>query len=272
MGRYNECSPTSPMRPVMPIPSSPQTRQRKCWPARIAVCAALLLSPLPLLAQDTGPGITFSTLEPGGPLPAGWKNLPVVHGKPMTQYTLVKDGDTIVLQADANRSASALMHEGNIDLAQTPVVSWRWKAQAPIEGADNRVGAKEDSPTRLVFTFDGDTSKLSLFDRASMQVAKRLGGQDLPYATLMYIWSPNAVPGTVIPNPHTGRVQMIVVSGQPGDAGQWQTLRRNIVKDYEKVFHEPPGKITGYGLLTDTDNTGTITRAWYGDMHFLPGP
>jgi hypothetical protein len=241
-------------------------------PFRIAVWTALFLSPLALLAQDEKPGIAFSVIAPGASLPPGWKNLPVVHGKPMTQYTLVRDGQTTVLQADANRSASAMMHEGNIDLAQTPVVAWRWKAEKPIEGADNRVGSKEDAPARLVFTFDGDKNKLSLFDRASMEVAKRLGGQDLPYATLMYIWSTTAAPGSVIANPHTGRVQMIVVSGQPGDAGQWQSLRRNIVQDYEKVFHEPPGRITGYGLLTDTDNTGTTTRAWYGDMQFVPGP
>jgi hypothetical protein len=253
----------------MQRPSTQRTRQRQ---AAIAACLALLLSPLSSFAQDAKPGVTFSTAEPGAALPAGWKNLPVVKGKPLTQYTLVRDGNTTVLQADANRSASALMHEGDIDLAQTPVVTWRWKAEGPIEGADNRVGSKEDAPARLVFIFDGDKSKLSFFDRTSMEVAKRIGGQDLPYATLMYVWSTSAAPGGVIPNPHTGRVQMIVVSGQPGDAGQWQSLRRNIAQDYEKVFHEPPGRITGYGLLTDTDNTGTTTRAWYGDVKFVPGP
>jgi hypothetical protein len=164
------------------------------------------------------------------------------------------------------------MHDGNIDLVRTPVVAWRWKAERPIEGADNRVGSKEDAPARLVFLFDGDKSKLSFFDRAKMDLAKNLGGKDLPYATLMYIWSTAAAPDTVIANPHTDRVQMIVVSGLPGDAGQWQSLRRNIVRDYERVFHEPPGRITGYGLLTDTDNTGTTTRAWYGDVEFLTGP
>ncbi|MFP3556936.1 DUF3047 domain-containing protein [Paraburkholderia sp. SIMBA_049] len=246
--------------------------KRTAQPIRIVVYSALLLSPLALLAQDEKPGIAFSMIATGAPLPAGWKNLPVVHGKPMTQYAVVQNGQTTVLQADASGSASALMHEGNIDRTQTPVVEWRWKAEKPIEGADNRVGSKEDAPARLVFTFDGDKTKLSLFDRASMQVAKRLGGQDLPYATLMYIWSTTAAPGSVIANPHTGRVQMIVVSGKPGDAGQWQSLRRNIVQDYEKVFHEPPGRITGYGLLTDTDNTGASTRAWYGDIQFLSGP
>jgi len=211
-------------------------------------------------------------MEPGAPLPAAWKNLPVLPGKAMTQYTPVRDDSTTVLQAEADHSASALMHEGNIDLARTPVVAWRWKAEGPIAGADNSVGSKEDAPARLVFLFDGDKTKLSLLDRTSMNLAKHVGGQEMPYATLMYIWSTSAAPGGVIANPHTGRVQMIVISGQPGDAGKWQSLRRNIVEDYQKVFHEPPGRMTAYGLLTDTDNTGSSTRAWYGDIQFLTGP
>ncbi|WP_374730526.1 DUF3047 domain-containing protein [Caballeronia arationis] len=105
----------------------------------------LLVLPAALLAQDEKAGIAFSTIEPSAQLPAGWKNLPVVRGKPMTQYTLVHDGHTTVLQADANRSASALMHEGNIDLVRSPVVTWRWKVERPIEGADNRVGSNSKS-------------------------------------------------------------------------------------------------------------------------------
>lgn len=239
---------------------------------RIAACVALLVLAPALPAQDDRPGIAFSAAEPGAPLPAGWKNLPVVKGKAMTRYTLVRDGQATVLQADAEHSASALMHEGNIDLARTPVVAWRWKAAAPIKGADNSVAAKEDAPARLVFLFDGDKSKLSLFDRAGMALAQIAGGDDIPYATLMYVWSTTAAPGSVIPNPRTGRVQMIVVSGQPGQAAEWQSMRRNIAHDYETVFHEKPGRITAWGLLSDTDNTGSVARAWYGDIQFLNGP
>jgi hypothetical protein len=249
-----------------------QARKGTPRPIRIAACVALLVLPPALAAQDEKPGIAFSAAEPGAPLPAAWKNLPVVKGKAITRYTLVRDGETTVLQADAEHSASALMHEGNIDLARTPVVAWRWKAAAPIAGADNSVAAKEDAPARLVFLFDGDKGKLSLLDRTGMALAQIAGGEDIPYATLMYVWSTTATPGSVIPNPHTGRVQMIVVSGQRGDAAEWQSLRRNIAQDYERVFHEKPRRITAWGLLTDTDNTGTVARAWYGDIQFLAGP
>ncbi|MGY6258670.1 DUF3047 domain-containing protein [Paraburkholderia caledonica] len=82
--------------------------------------------------------------------------------------------------------------------------------------------------------FDGDKGKLSFVDRARMDLAKRLGGEELLYAMLMYIWSPTTAPGAVIANPHTDRVRVIVVSGQSGDAGQWRSPRRAIVQDYKK--------------------------------------
>lgn len=237
---------------------------------RLALCAPLLLASLPAPAQGGKPGLVLSERKPGGALPADWKNLPVAEGKARTEYELVDDGGTTVLRAQANGSASALMHAGDVDLARTPVVAWRWKAEAAIPGADNRDGAREDAPARLVFFFDGDTSKLSLGDRAAIQLARTVAGEELPYATLMYVWSTSAAPGTVIPNPHTGRVQMIVVSGA-GDAGKWQDLRRNVARDYERVFHEPPGPLKAYGIMTDTDNTHASARAWYGDIRFLPG-
>ncbi|MDW3685964.1 DUF3047 domain-containing protein [Cupriavidus sp. CV2] len=245
--------------------------------AGLLACGLLLAHAAPAGAQASAasapaaaaPGAAFSAGTPGGPLPAGWKNLPVAHGKTLTHYSLVMDDHATVLEADAPASASALMHKGNnLNLEATPQVSWRWKVEHPIDEADNSVAAKEDAPARLVFVFDGDTDKLSLGERTAMKLAKALAGEELPYATLMYIWSNTAPVGTVIDNPHTSRVKMIVVSGGPDATGKWLTLSRNVEQDFEHAFKEKPGKLTAYGLLTDTDNTGGNARAWYGDIRF----
>ncbi|MDT6963770.1 MULTISPECIES: DUF3047 domain-containing protein [unclassified Cupriavidus] len=228
----------------------------------IALSVLLTCAALPAHADD--PGVVFSAAKPGDALPGGWQNRPVVSGKTPTRYALVAQKGTTVLQADASSAASGLVHEGDVDLSKTPVVEWRWKVAAPIPGADNKVGDKEDAPARLVFFFDGRSSNLSIGERAEA-LAASAAGEKLPYATLMYIWTNSAPVGTVIPNPHTSRVQMIVVGNEPG---KWQTLRRNVVSDFQKVFREAPGKLTGYGVMTDTDNTGTTARAWYGDIAF----
>ena len=87
----------------------------------------------------------------------------------------------------------------------------------------------------------------------------------------MYVWSNKAPVGTVIPNPHTGRVQMIVASSGPAGVGTWQSLKRNVLEDYRRAFHEEPGLLMSVGVLTDTDNTGESVEAWYGDIRRAPG-
>jgi len=36
--------------------------------------------------------------------------------------------------------------------------------------------------------------------------------------------------------------------------------------DFEKAFGEAPGALLAIGLMTDSDNTQSTTRAWYGDI------
>ena len=83
-------------------------------------------------------------------------------------------------------------------------------------------------------------------------------------------WSNKAPVGTVIPNPHTKRVQMVVASTGPAGVGKWQTLSRNVREDFVRAFGEEPGPLTDVGILTDTDNTSATVEAWYGDIRFVP--
>ncbi|ODP31052.1 hypothetical protein A9762_07670 [Pandoraea sp. ISTKB] len=237
----------------------------------LSVSQAFAADPATGTASAAGPAVPFSKASPGSALPTGWQNLPVVSGKKLTVYTVVADGKRNVIEANSTDSASALMAKGDgIDLNATPVVAWRWKVDKAIPGADNRASDKEDAPARLVFFFDGDKSQLSFGDRAAMTLAKA-GGEDLPYATLMYIWSNDAPVGGVIQNPHTDRVQMLVVAGGDASLGKWQTFSRNLAADYERVYKEKPGKLLGYGVFTDSDNTHASAHAWYGDVRFDAG-
>ena len=65
-----------------------------------------------------------------------------------------------------------------------PIVEWRWKVSGMVEGSDNRIGAKEDSPARLMFAFDGDKSSLPLLERSIFYITEKLSGRELPYALL----------------------------------------------------------------------------------------
>ena len=78
---------------------------------------------------------------------------------------------------------------------------------------------------RILLEFDGDKSKLSIGERSQIATGKILSGRELPYATLMYIWSNKEPVGKVIANPRTRRVQMVVASSGASGVGAWQNCR-----------------------------------------------
>ncbi|WP_269459851.1 DUF3047 domain-containing protein [Polynucleobacter necessarius] len=51
--------------------------------------------------------------------------------------------------------------------------------------------------------------------------------------------------------------------------GQWQKHQRNLAADYKRAYRESPGEVIGIALLTDTDNTKSETRAFYGDIELI---
>jgi len=59
-----------------------------------------------------------------------------------------------------------------------------------------------------------------------------------------------------------------VDSGQ-AHIGEWRLHERDLSADYQKAYGEAPGKIIGVALLTDTDNTQSETRAFYGDIELI---
>jgi hypothetical protein len=214
----------------------------------------------------------FSAAKPGGALPHGWQPVSLGGSKTPTKYALVDDQGRTVLHAQADGAASALGFAVNFDIHAAPVVEWRWKVAGLVDGADNSVSSKEDSPARVVLGFDGDRSKLSLLERSASALAQKVTGRELPYAQLIYIWANKAAPGTIIANPHTGRVQMVVASSGAAGVGHWQALSRNVPEDFRRAFGEEPGLLTNVGVLTDTDNTGGTAEAWYGDIRFRSAP
>ncbi len=214
----------------------------------------------------------FSAARVGDTLPAGWAEFRLGPLKTPTTYRFVEDQGVVVLHAHAEAAASSLLTPVRFDVNAAPILQWRWKVAQLIEGADNAVASREDSPVRIILNFDGDRSQLTAADRTSSALAKRITGRELPYAELMYIWSNRVPVGTVIANPHTRRIEMVVANSGPANVGQWVTVRRNVVEDFRRAFNEAPGMLFEVGVLTDTDNTGATVDAWYGDIRFLPKP
>jgi hypothetical protein len=214
----------------------------------------------------------FSDNEPGDKLPTGWRPWTLSRFKKSTEYKLVDTDGRTAVQANATSSASGLVHKLDIDPQQYPLLSWQWKVENLIKSADNTTKQYEDSPVRVVVSFEGDVDKLPLDDRMFFDNVRLLTRQQLPYATLMYIWENRAPRDSVLPNLHTSRIKMIVADSGRDNVGEWQDVTRNVVEDYQRAFGEAPGRITAIAVMTDTDNTGEYAQAWYGDIVFRRVP
>lgn len=221
------------------------------------------------LAVESDPVIEvarFSRKKAGSPLPPRWRPYLITPTKPRTEYRVVDTGEGVALEGSAERAASGLYRRIRIDPLTHPHLEWRWRVPRLIAGADARVASREDSPVRLMISFHGDAQRMDVESRAQLRLAKAISGRALPYATLMYVWSNELAPGTVVHNPHIDRIRMIVVESGARRVGRWVEVRRNLMEDYRLAFGEEPGDIVAIGVMTDSDNTGSSARGTYGDI------
>jgi hypothetical protein len=210
----------------------------------------------------------FSAATAADKLPSDWKPLTFKKIEKHTTYTLVKDDGKVVIKAVAKASASGLTREIKINSKEYPIVQWRWKVTNVLKKGDVKRKDGDDYPARIYITFQYDPSKLSLAEKAKYEAVKVLYGQYPPNGAINYIWESKVPVGTVVPNPYTDRVKMIVVESGVAKLNQWVNEERNVHEDYKKAFSEEPPLISGVAIMTDTDNTGESATAYYGDIFF----
>jgi len=166
---------------------------------------------------------------------------------------------------------SMLRRSVRIEPAALGSVRFSWRVPELIAGSDLGLREADDSPVRIVLVFEGDRSRFSPRDQMLSELARAVTGEELPYATLMYVWCNRREPGTVITSSRTGRIRKLVVESGATSLDRWLDYERDIRADYLKAFGEPPGALVGIGLMSDSDNTRSTTNAWYGPLRFGRG-
>ncbi|WP_374675437.1 DUF3047 domain-containing protein [Ideonella sp.] len=205
---------------------------------------------------------------PPAPPPAGaadWQPV-LLPGKRATVYQWVeKDGRRAVL-AQSDRSASMWRQRVRPPLQAARELQFSW--WLPELNAAARVAEAErgDASVRVLLGFGGDVSALPLRTRMLFDLAQALTGEAPPYATLAYVWDPVLPVGSVVPDPRTDRIRKIVVESGAEGLRRWRDHRRDLAADFERAFGEKPGPLLHVALMTDSDNTGTTARAWYGPV------
>lgn len=190
----------------------------------------------------------------------------LLPSKLRTAFQLEKHDQRIAVQAKAESSASMLRQRLHVPPDRLGRLQFQWQIEGLIAQADMGERDSEDSPVRLILAFEGDRSRFSAKNAMLSDLTEALTGEPLPYATLMYVWCNRRPVESVIVNPRTDRVRKLVMESGAAHIKQWRQYERNIRVDFEKAFGEPPGALVGIAIMTDTDNTRSHAKAWYGDI------
>jgi len=175
---------------------------------------------------------------------AGWQEKSFVGH---TSYSVINEDGNYVLHAVADSAASGLYRKIKYDVQEFPILSWRWKVTQLPEQGDVHNKETDDYGARVYV----------IFPRFLKWKTK----------TINYIWARSLPRGESIPNSWLpNNAVMIAVESGSDSLGRWIVEKRNIYEDYKRIFGKEPPKAGAIAVMSDSDNTGAMAKAYYDDF------
>jgi len=181
-------------------------------------------------------------LPAGSGLPSGWKLTRMQGVDPPTfevtrshtmRLTAIGQGGTATYRLRSPIGPSPSVRQGTI--------TWRWRAGTPLRGADLKRRAADDSPIRVVITFQDGRS-------------------------IAYAWGNREGRGESFAS-WAGRNRMVVVLQRAEDAdGSWHEERRDPFSDYRRLWNSAPKPIVSVGVSSDSDGLKIRAAAEIADL------
>jgi hypothetical protein len=209
-------------------------------------------------------GAAAATGLPPLSLDEGWRIVGLPQQTfPTTRFAITPDDGRPVLHIEAEGSYGNLVHALGQGQASARTLSWRWRLDQPVAGADLRSKAGDDAALKVCAMFDLPLAAVPFWERQTLRLARSVAGEWLPAATLCYVWDPALPAGTLLPNAHSPRLRWIVAQGVGTALGRWQAERHDLHADFLRAFGDetdavPPLKAIAVGA--DADNTGGRSR------------
>jgi hypothetical protein len=89
---------------------------------------------------------------------------------------------------------------------------------------------------------------------------------------LKYVWSSTLPKGTETESAGNGKIKVIVLQSGTSRMGEWIWEEVNAYEDYKRLFGGEPRTVRILGVITDANNTQTLSAADYDDFTFVKLP
>jgi len=182
-------------------------------------------------------------------IPDGWKGQN--WGSPKYDFTIENDGGRKVLHMKSEREGSTIAKDvkGKVNLKETPMLEWSWKAVVLPKGGDSCKKATDDQAVQVFV----------VWPRFPEPVRSRVIG---------YVWDSTEPVGKICKSEKTGTVTYIVLRSGTAELGKWVTERRNVVEDFKKVYEDDADSPGAVSVAIDSNDTSSTAESFVGPIFF----
>lgn len=209
--------------------------------------------------------------------PAPWRARGLPKGRAaLAPFDIVTLDGTKVLRLHTEKTYGTVVHDvNNVAPTLNSTLKWRWRLDEPVTNANLRVKAGDDAALKVCVLFDMSTDGLTFSDRMVLGIARTIFGEDLPAATLCYVWDVTLPAGTLLNNAHTKRIRYWVLDGKGSEdsLGTWKTHERHIAQDFIKAFGHESKEVPPVAAIVagaDSDSTKSTSLGYVGDISLEP--
>ena len=182
-------------------------------------------------------------------IPAGWQGQN--WGSPKYDFKVEESDGRAALHMKSANDGSTISREikGKINLKETPILEWAWKAVVLPKDGNSCKKSTDDQAVQLFI----------VWPRFPEAVRSRIIG---------YVWDTTQPVGTICKSEKTGTVTYVVVRSGAADLGKWMAERRNVVEDFTKVYGEAPDNPAGVSVSIDSNDTNSTSESFMGAIGF----
>jgi len=178
-------------------------------------------------------------------IPPGWSGQN--WGSPTYDFVVVEDEAQRVLRLKSRDDSSTIAKDikGKINLKETPILEWTWKAVVLPTGGNSCKKAADDQAGQIFV----------VWPRFPEALRSRIIG---------YVWDTTQPVGTICKSEKTGTVTYVVVRSGTADLDKWITEHRNVREDFKKIYGDEPDNPAAVSLAADSNDTHSSSEAFFG--------
>jgi len=242
--------------------------------AGLLALSAHAVSPLPLSGPLLPLTSQHSATEPGWRF-VGLPNKPEIGA---TRFELGQVDGVAGVQMRTDKSYGTWVHDWR-GTART--LQWRWRLDqtlsAGLRPADLKRKDGDDAALKVCVMFDHALDRVPFGERTLLRLARSVTGENLPAATVCYLWDPLQADGTAAANPYSRRVRYVVVQGTGAPLQQWLSESRDVAQDFLTLFGDelPAGSaktavpsVSAVVIGADSDNTQARSSGWVAQLQW----